>query len=233
MWQDLYNCVIDLNSCESTPELFTLFEEFTKKAGYEYYAFGNLYGDKKAIEDFPAPAITVNYPADWVQYYFEKKLYKIDPVVLLSPYASRYLDWAEIRKHQPTFFDEAKKFGLQSGLSIPLRSFDGCYVLSLSSKNEIILRPDQLSILEMFANQFFLNYLRLREMTHKSPSLSDNQIYAIQATMLGKRAKDIAFELNKSTHGVYFMLDEARKKMECDTVPQLIMKAVQQGIVVI
>jgi|GEM_PF-6130864 len=233
MWKYLQNFTEKLPGCTSTDELNDALIETLADMGFEYYAFGNVYGDAKAMDKFPSAAISVNVPQEWVEYYFAHKLYEIDPAYLLAPYARRCLVWKEIKKYHPSFFEDAERFNLKAGVSLPLRSYDGCYVLSFASKSDFDISDSDLGFYEMLANQFFMKYLSIREIVHTGCDLSENQIYAIQYTMLGKRAKDIAIDLGKTSHGVYFMLDEARKKMECETVPQLIMKAVQQGLVVI
>lgn len=233
MWDKLKSFVNQCDTSQNIPHLYELLENSLSAFGFRWYAFGNLYGDSDSVEELNHPGIKANYPDNWVSRYFEREYFKIDPVVQLSQYAVRYMDWKCVERYQPAFFRDAREHGLKAGYSIPLRSYDGCYVLSVASDNDIDLDREHLSIIELLASHFFRTYLSIRRVSHEPNDLSDNQVYALQATMLGKRPKEIAGDLNKSLPGVYWMLDDARKKMRCETVPQLVMKAVQQGILTI
>jgi DNA-binding CsgD family transcriptional regulator len=233
MWKALEEFSIKCNRIDDVNSLCAALEAFLTEQKFNFYAFGNLFGDKSALIEDMGPAVAMNLPEAWVNRYFEKQYFDIDPVVLAVPYVQRYLKWDNLRAYQPEFFAEAATFGLKNGIAIPLRSFDGCYVLSIMSSKEFEITQDQITVLEMAARHFFRCYLTIRKIKHEPVAISDKQIQAIQLAMLGKRTADIAKVIDRTPSGVEFMLKDARKQLDCKTLPELVGKAVLQGIVTI
>ncbi len=231
MWQELEEFTTNCNNTKDLDQLFSLIDNFLKKRRFNLYAFGNLYGDSNALMEDRGPAISMNLPQEWVDHYFEKEYYNIDPVVLVSPHVTRFLKWDNLRKYQPEFFEEAAGYGLKNGVAIPLRTFDGCYVLSIMSSEEFEIDEKLMTVLEISANHFFRCYLTIRKIKHTQAKFSEKQIQAIQLAMVGKKNQEIAKIISRTIDGVDYMFKDARNQLECKTIPELVAKAVQQGIV--
>ncbi|MCZ4281684.1 autoinducer binding domain-containing protein [Kiloniella laminariae] len=233
MWSDLEKFTLECNRINDVDDLCRALESFLGKLGFNLYAFGNLYGDKKSLMEDHGPAIAMNLPEKWIQHYFEREYFDIDPVILATPYVQRYLKWDNLRQYQPDFFAEAEHYGLKNGIAIPLRTFDGCYVLSIMSSEVFDIGESLINVLEIAAGHFFRCYLSVRKIRHVPVNFSDKQIQAIQLSMLGKRNAEIGTIIGRSTSGVEWMLKDARQQLGCKNLPELISRSVQKGIVTI
>lgn len=65
-----------------------------------------------------------NYPEDWVNHYTSRGYTKTDPSRRIALWSSNSFFWGEmkgmIKKKERRVFDEAKEFGLASGVSVPI-----------------------------------------------------------------------------------------------------------------
>lgn len=211
--------------------LFERLEATATQQGYPYFAFGALWGDPEAYKAHPAPAVRLNYPAEWIAHYFALGYDKIDPVVSISPYAQTSITWEELKPYRPAFFDDAARYGLRAGISFPLRAITGCYVLCLASEENRTIDQAERAHLELFAQAFFLIYQRVRKLTRTDHGLSDNTIRVIRLAIAGYEVPEIAERLNLSKMGVYWCMKDARKRLDCANNAQLYSRAVQLGIV--
>jgi DNA-binding CsgD family transcriptional regulator len=233
MWDSIQRFIEGLNEETTEEGLFSRLEVVAADLGYPYYAFGALWGDPEAYEGYPAPAVRLNYPKDWVEHYFLKGYEKVDPVVMVAPYAQTSITWDELREYRPEFFDEAAGYGLRAGISIPLRAIQGAYILCLASDQTITFTPALRSRLEVMAYGFFSAYLRLRHLQPADHGMTPNTVEVIRLSMAGLSPQEIAKRLGLSSHGVYWCIKDAKKKLKCANQAQVYLKAIQQGIVTI
>lgn len=233
MWAAIQAFVDGAEAVIDEEDLFSRLERTARDLGYPYYAFGALWGDPGAMQAHPAPAVRLNYPPAWIAHYFQSGYDKIDPVVQVAPYAQTSVTWADLRHYRPDFFDEAAAHGLWAGIAIPLRSLQGCYVLCLATDQpREIVAPERMR-LELLAHALFLAYARVRPQTDASMRLSDNTVQVIRLSMAGLSPAEIAERLGLTTHGVYWCIKDAKKRLMCDNQAQVYLKAIQQGIVAI
>lgn len=231
MWDVITKFIEEAVAAKDEQELFGMLERTALRLGYPYYAFGALWGDPAAYEDHKAPAVRLNYPAEWIARYFAAGYDKIDPVVLIAPYAQTSVTWDELRHYRPEFFDEASSFGLVDGLTIPLRSIQGCYVMCLAATEKEPMLSVKRAQLEAFAHGFFAAYLHLRGLESATHDLSANTVDVIRLSMAGLKTDEIAKRLSLTVDGVHWCIKDARKKLGATTLAQLHLKAIQQGIV--
>ena len=215
MWQTIQAFVEQANGVTDEQTLFAQLETTAADLGYPYWAFGALWGDPAAYRDNPAPAVRLNYPKPWIDHYFREGYDKIDPVVLVAPYAPTSITWTELRKYRPEFFDDAAGYGLKTGISIPLRAIQGTYVVCFASSDPADITLEQCSRLEVFAHGFFSAYLRIRKLSPPDHGLSARTIDVIRLSMAGLSAQEIAERLDMSTHGVYWCIKDAKKRLKC------------------
>ncbi|MGY0794325.1 helix-turn-helix transcriptional regulator [Azospirillum argentinense] len=233
MWHQIETFVEGLSGVSDEETLFTRLEAIAADLGYPYYAFGSLWGDPAAMDAHPAPAVRLNYPPDWISHYFSSGYDKIDPVVSISPYAQTSVTWDELRPFRSDFFDEAAGFGLRSGISIPLRAIQGCYVMCLATPEAKTIELAERVRLELLAHGFFSAYLRARKLVKVDHGLSENTIKVIRLSMAGLSVAEIAERLELTSDGVYWCMKDARKRLKCANQAQVHLVAIQQGIVAI
>lgn len=233
MWQKVEVFVDGAAQVTSEADLFDRLERVVGDVGYPYYAFGALWGDPDAIGDHKAPAVRLNYPTEWIDHYFREGYDKIDPVVLMSPYAQSSVTWAELRHYRPEVFDDAARHGLRAGIAIPLRAIQGVYVLCLATGDDKPMDGIERARLELLAAGFFHAYLRLRELEVVDHGLTVNTVEVIRLSMAGLTTAEICARLQLTQDGVNWCMKDARKKLKCSTTAQVYMKAIQLGIVAV
>lgn len=233
MWQRIQAFVEGAGEVTDEATLFQRLETAADDLGYPFYAFGALWGDPAAIAGHPAPAVRLNYPPDWIDHYFKTGYDKTDPVVLVSPYAHTSVTWDELRPYRPEFFDDAAAHGLRSGIAIPLRAIQGCYVLCVATGEARAISAGERARLEVFAAGFFAAYQRIRKLPPPDHGLSENTIKVVRLSMAGLAPAEIAERLELTVHGVYWCIKDAKKKLKCANQAQVYLKAIQQGIVAI
>jgi len=233
MWQRLQAFIEKAGDQTDEAALFEGLEGTARDLGYPFYAFGALWGDPEAITLNPAPAVRLNYPQPWIDHYFAVGYDKIDPVVLVAPYAPTSITWEELRRYRPEFFDDAAAHGLRSGLAIPLRSIQGVYILCVATGQAKTISSAERARLEVFAHGFFSAYQRIRQLPPPDLGLTENTIEVLRLLMAGLSPAEIAERLKLSAAGVYWCIKDAKKRLKCATTAQLILKAIQQGIVAI
>lgn len=233
MWQRIQAFVEKAGDVTDEVTLFERLESAVLDLGYPFYAFGALWGDPEAIKLNPAPAVRLNYPQLWIDHYFASGYDKIDPVVMVAPYAQTSISWEELRRYRPEFFDAAATYGLRSGLAIPLRAIQGVYILCVATDQPKTISLAERARLELFAHGFFAIYQRIRQLPPPDHGLTENTIDVIRLLMAGLSPAEIAARLKLSVAGVYWCIKDAKKRLKCATVAQLSLKAIQQGIVAI
>lgn len=220
----------DAAACTSVRDLYAVLASTLDRAGFPFWAFGALWGDGNAFEDHAEPAVALNYPDDWIRAYFKAQYERVDPVVLVMPYATGAVQWRDLRHYCPEMFDAAAEYGLKSGVSIPLRTLSGCYVFCAVRSDPADLDAETLLMLEMIAAGFFAAYLRLRCVSPESHSLTANTVEVLRLTMAGRTRKEIAAQLGLTVDGVHWCLKDAKAKLQCRTTEAALLRAVSLGI---
>lgn len=233
MWDAIQAFVDGASRVADEETLFGQLERLAAGLGFPYYAFGSLWGDPAAMQDHPAPAVRLNYPQGWIDRYFERGYDKIDPVVLVAPYAQTSVTWDELRPYRPDLFEDAGAHGLHGGISIPLRAIQGCYVLCLVTDRPHQFEPIDRVRLEVLAHGFFAAYQRVRQISVPDYGLTPNTVEVIRLSMAGLAVEEIAERLGLSKVGVYWCIKDAKRRLKCANSAQLYLKAIQCGIVAV
>lgn len=126
-----------LLSCNTVEELHAKTATITAKMGFEHF----LYGVQLQIDSSPPwQFILSGYPEDWVKHYCEFDYQKVDPVLKHCAGTVIPVFWDDLVSLQAApklMMNEAKEFGLVSGLTFPLRGFEsdfGLFSVSTDSK---------------------------------------------------------------------------------------------------
>ncbi|NQV84800.1 MAG: LuxR family transcriptional regulator [Rhodospirillales bacterium] len=160
----------DTNRCNTTDELFSSLTRHMRGCGFDRIAFGALTvpAQDMIVGRTPAPAVALNFPSDWVSYYFENSLHEVDPIVSYTPASRVPFFWdtmakeMDLSKKQLFCLQGGEEAGLLDGLSIPIHGPCGeCYVLSLASSSGNKDGEHLLPILNLMAHQFYVAYIEL------------------------------------------------------------------------
>ncbi|MBT4937957.1 MAG: LuxR family transcriptional regulator, partial [Rhodospirillaceae bacterium] len=131
------------------------------------------------MKTVPLLLLLLNYPEDWVKYYFEKQFYNgTDFVVSLTPTLRKPYLWNKLQEtvglksNQLMFLNESREAKLHNGLSIPIYGPAGeAYVVSYASSQP---NPDieaHLPTLRTLAYQFYSAFGDLAGLEDIVPSI--------------------------------------------------------------
>lgn len=205
-----------------------------QELGFDSYAY--LYMEPARVN-----AVS-NYAPEWQDRYFAAKYRHIDPVIQTANSTMRAFTWAapslrdcktkEIRR----FYSEATAFGIQSGISIPVRTACGHMSMLTLATNKPSLSLD--TDIDQIAAVTAVTYLHAKLET-RNTQLTDQvsfKLTARQAVCLkwsaeGKSMKDIAAIENMSFATVNFHLNNARKILHASSLAQATALATRLGLI--
>lgn len=237
----LSDFIDESNRADSTESVLVLMERAAADLGFDRFAYCALTRHEcyDAGEN-PAPAVAHNFPADWIDYYFEHDYQARDPVVLLAPEIERSFLWDDLegpfrlQPGQQRLMHEADDAGLKNGAGVPLHGPRGdvCLVTFAASDGH----PDpaaELPKLDVLAAQFHAAYSALgRAANDPSASLlSARERECLQWVASGKSSWDIGMILHISENTVRFHVKNALRKLDANTRILAVVKAIRYGYI--
>jgi LuxR family quorum-sensing system transcriptional regulator CciR len=230
------------NRADSTHAIRALMERAAGDFGFDRYAYCALTShDCYDAGDNPPPAVAHNFPASWIDYYFEHEYQHKDPVVLLAPKIERPFLWSclskafNLDKAQDILMQQARESGLKDGVGVPLYGPRGdvCLVTFAAADGH----PDpraELSKLDVLATQFHLAYStigRSENDRRTSVVLSLRERDCLQWVARGKPSWAIGEILNIREGTVNFHLKNALRKLDSHTRTLAVVKAIRYGLI--
>jgi DNA-binding CsgD family transcriptional regulator len=230
------------NRTQTLSELFNLLVAAADKVGFGLVAYGALnYHEPLHLPDLPAPAVAINFPDHWRDYYFERNYHQIDPVVTLTPCIQQPFLWSWLQQ-QPglrcehlAIFEEARAAGLNNGLSVPLHGAWGrVAVLSFASHAADSEPEAAVGRLTTLASQFHIAFSEMSQ-TARSPSvpvqLSRRERDCLLWTARGKSSWDIGMILHISENTVNYHLKNAMRKLGTANRTFAVVKAIRFNLI--
>ncbi|PSH54726.1 autoinducer-binding protein [Phyllobacterium endophyticum] len=197
--------------------------ELTLQLGFDVYAYLNA----QPVRTFA----TSNYAPEWQRRYFMQQFIRIDPVVAIARSEMRAFTWTSesprrvSSKQLRRFYSEAADFGINSGISIPVRTaFGHMSMLTLaSSKPSLSLEKDidQLAAVTAVSQLHAkLEQLDFAPTASERVSLTAKQAICLKWSAEGKSMRAIAAIENLSFGTVNFHLNNARKALDAGSLIQ-------------
>ncbi|MFO2462455.1 LuxR family transcriptional regulator [Pseudomonas sp. 15FMM2] len=185
--------------------------------------------------------ILSDYPAAWRQKYDAEKFARIDPVVshcLTSTVPIVWFDNIYTSVQQLNFREEAKKFGLAQGVSLPIHGAAG-QVGMLSArfeatpqrqlKHHLARTLPNLTLIRDYALDTFLNLLG-KESAEEPVALTHRELEILKWSAFGKTTWEIARILSCSEANINYHFAKIRKKFNVGSRRMAIVKALQTGL---
>ncbi|MHC2303181.1 LuxR family transcriptional activator of conjugal transfer of Ti plasmids [Rhizobium mongolense] len=185
------------------------------------------------------PPISLNYPPEWQEHCVEKGYDKIDPTVKTSRFHSAAFRWSEVYKDASTtdserrVFDEAAKFGLRSGVTIPLHGPCGSFsTMNFAQTETRDLENIAVAYLQLAALHFHLQVVGCLDVSGGDvPSLSAREKECIRWVAKGKSSWDIGVILGISQNTVNFHVKNVLRKLETGSRTVAALKAARLGLI--
>ncbi len=210
---------------------------FVHRNGFEWFG----YVARSSAESYGHSS----YPTAWEALYVEREYYEIDPVLRAAQKMALPFRWGEAADIGPgshrAFFGVAADFNVRQGLTIPIAGTFGSFAaLSLAGShndNRTEKFDENLPLMTLAALHYHLQFARVRDLFASGSAAPASQLSARSKICLtwvarGKTIEEIAEILNIHEATVRFHLNEARRRLNASSLPQLVAEALKRGEIV-
>ena len=179
-----------------------------------------------------------NYPAEWVERIEVDPICRMDPVHLAAATSGLGFSWdmleaiVQLSGDQLRAMDEARRFGLRFGYTIPLR-FPGQSMASCSfaAPKAVPLGPEQMMAADWVAAHAYEAALRLQVGPSERPRLSRRQLQCVRLLAAGKTDWEVSRILGIGEETVRTYVKAARAAYGAVTRAQLVALVLRDGII--
>lgn len=213
----------------------TALKSFCGLCGFERYSYLH-------VNSTETSALT-DYPAEWQSQYLQNAYVSIDPVVTAAKRSRRCFTWsAEDRTARKAsvevrhFYAEAAKFGIRSGLSIPIpTSYGRTAMLTLASNDpqadsSALEDPFQAALSVAYVH-IHLNLIAAEVLATPEIALSPQEATCLSWSSHGKSMNVIADILGLSPRTVQFHLNAARDKLGATNLQHAVRIAILKQLI--
>ncbi|WP_284205992.1 LuxR family transcriptional regulator [Mesorhizobium tianshanense] len=222
-------------------QLFDLLSIFALNFDCPWIAYDSLTPEQNALKPARSnPAMMLNYPDEWRVRYFEMGYDKIAPIIRSVRKRAGAFRWSEVYNDANTtederlIFKEAAKFGLRSGISVPLHGPDGSFaIMSFAQPGDREFQNRTITYLQLAAIHFHLRIAGFGSSSgnEKTPTLSQREKECILWTARGKSSWETGKILGISVNTVNFHVKNAMRKLETASRTAAAIKAVSFGLI--
>ncbi|WP_244561392.1 LuxR family transcriptional regulator [Ensifer aridi] len=224
-----------------TEQLFELLSAFALSLDFPWIAYGPLTPDQKIMKRVRLhPGAILNYPDESQEHYAEVCYDGIEPIFKKSRRQASPFRWSEVYNDVNTteverrLFDKAAKFGLRSGVSVPLHGPGvGVSVMTFARPCRHRIQTRTITYLQLAASHF---HLRLAEFSNPAgtghgPNLSPRERECILWVARGKSSWDIGIILGITENTVNFHIKNVLRKFNVTSRTVAALKAAALGII--
>ena len=164
-----------------------------------------------------------NYPSAWTAHYLEHRYQVIDPVIVEAGRVSRSFRWGALdpwSDPQAEFFEEAARFGIRSGFTVPVRDHRPYHATLTFASDDPQSKFDRAIerhgvALELIATLFHRAARRvlIPERVVRGIVLSPREFDCLTWSAKGKTAWEISIILDISQRTVVGYLESAKHKL--------------------
>lgn len=191
-----------------------------------------------------APVLISSYPRAWTAHYFAERYEHVDPVVETSRRQRGVFHWSgsqslcPLGRAQRRLFDDASSFGIRSGVTVPITTGFGRFAaFTLATDEESPALKDSVAECTDLIQLIGLNYhahveakVALPPANRPAPVLSQRELECLAWSARGKTMEDTAAILGVKPRTVLFHLENARRRLNANTLAQAVALAVRAGI---
>lgn len=183
------------------------------------------------------PLIQTTYPDEWVQRYADENYRDIDPVIPASMASITPFHWSSADgKHKGKrrrFFAEARDFGIERGVSLPVHAPNGCSaVITVASpeKDQAFKRHIDSILADLhFAAVAYHESRWIDDSQPRPVNLTPREIECLKWSAIGKTSWEIGCILNISRNTVNQYFDSAKTKLNATTRTHAVVIAIMRG----
>lgn len=228
----------ECNRQRSPDAVLALMRRAVGECGFDRYAYCALTDhDRYLPGNKPAPAIALNFPTTWTDYYFERRYQTIDPVIVNAPRIEGPFLWdtviarCSLTSSQKAVMNQAREAKLRDGVGVPLHGpFGSCCLLTFASGDGHRDARQFLGQLGLLSAQFHLAYSDIARAGNDAravPELSPRESECLQWLATGRSRSDVGEILHLSENTVSFHVKNAFRKLETNSAILAIVKAIR------
>lgn len=236
--ENVFQEFIDAVHTASDPLAFrALGERATQRLGFRSFAYVAFTED--------AHRLISTYPKEWTTHYVNERYQLIDPVIIRARRDRDPFHWdgtqASKGRKNPCkrFFGEASEFGIDNGVTIPIRAGFGRVALFTFAADKhgpdlYERNAEAEEILQLMAMYFHSHVeaaLKPATASKRSSPLSQREAECLAWTSRGRSMDQIAQILDIKTRTVAYHLDNARNKLHAENVAHAVAAALRRGLI--
>jgi LuxR family transcriptional regulator, quorum-sensing system regulator LasR len=237
----LSQAALDQLSCVTTEnDVMLRLSDIAASLNFDFFLYAEVF---RSGTRNPKLKIISNYPSDWRLKYDAENYIAIDPIMHHCEHRLVPLIWSDISYQsyrQREFMEEARGFGLASGISFPNHSKDGDVgVLSFASRSAGGRTGDarfepvaiaQGALTAAFAHDAIERLANRQEEARHSP-LTGRELECLKWIAIGKTTWEISSILGISEHGVLYHVRNIMRKFDAQTRHMAVLKAMASGLI--
>ncbi|WP_435640955.1 helix-turn-helix transcriptional regulator [Micavibrio aeruginosavorus] len=227
------------NQADTVDALFSVLMKAVGRHGFNRAVFGMM-TDHLDIDKKAGFGIAYSYPDDWVQYYNEKKLQYIDPVMTLGSVRSESFLWSDLdrlvslTKTQKQFLLLAEDAGLRNGLCAPFHGpHNQIAGIGLATTEKKDAFDGNVDLVTAYCSHFYVAYKRLmrRDSAVEHIVLTNKESEVLTWAAAGKTDAEIAVILNISHNTVDTHMRKIFQKLGANSRVLAAVKAISLGLI--
>lgn len=236
--QDLIGATYDSVSVEDVHQVCT---QICRTFGFDHFIYGARFPSSFVQ---PFVLIVSGYPPQWREHYNQCGYIRLDPTLPHVARTVRPLRWEEITTTQSDneavcrFMNEARDFGLRSGITIPLRGAEGeVGMLSLTSELDFAKSRERFDralpsvhLLSTYIHEAACRVIKTGNYKLPAVELSRRERECLLWSAEGKTAWEISRILGISERTVVYHLQRCNQKLNASSRQQAVARAIARGI---
>lgn len=235
--------ISQLQACSTQEQLASTIGKLSRSLGFEYWMYAL---DLPVIDDRKRQHLLGGYPTAWVNHYFVNDYLRLDPVIAHCQAHATPLLWpASDAPPQGTdrrsravwrMFHEAREFGLDSGVTIPVHGLGCHWGLVSFAANSRIPRDD----LEQIVPQLHLLAHSIHDAGRRfapgvappaTAHLTAREVECLHWVAVGKTSWEIGRLLSVAERTVVFHLQNATQKLGVSGRQAAVARAIVSGLI--
>ena len=227
---------------DTASEVHANLKRLVDELGLDWFAYAMLRPRAGRTADIGSTVLT-NFPAEFVDRFMRGRYERLDPVCDLAARSTRPFHWGHgrflraLRKPQRQVCDEARAFGIVSGLAVPVHGADGavgvfCVAADCAKRLRDAVRGEHE---RLFAAAYDSHDFALGrgagERDAPESRLTMRERECLFWTAEGKTAEEVAAILGLSTFTVNRHVSVAAGKLGCVNKHHAAIRAVRAGLI--
>ncbi len=244
-FQHLQSFIEHTQSVDTVDSYVDVLLKHVKPLGYDRMIFC-LFSDHEDIGLSAGVGYINNYPDDWMNYYVEQGIDRIDPVVSYLRQSSRTFLWHdmpskfELTKKQKLCLSLGEDAKLYNGIATPIwgaNRFSAVGFATSEKSNACDQSPITMDIINALSNHFYLVFERLHEQNDTKDEqylnimLTSQECEVLTWASKGKSNTDIADILTISVSTVKYHMQNIYKKLGVNDRVVACTKAISLGLI--